>query len=388
LKKVYFDNAATTQVRSEVINIMTQVLQTEFGNPSSTHDFGRSSKALIETARKEVAQILNVSASEIIFTSGGTEADNLVLNGCVKNLSVTRIISSKIEHHAVLYAIQELQTSHNITVEYVNLDHCGAIDFNHLESLLADTTQKTLVSLMHVNNEIGNILDLKHVAALCKKYNTLFHSDTVQSIGHYHLDFSDIPIDFAAVAAHKFHGPKGVGFAFVRKNSGIRPMIVGGAQERGMRAGTEPVYAIVGMVEALKISYQNLAQEKKYITGLKDYFKESLVKEIPEIQFNGHCDDNDKSSYTVLNVCIPVSPEKGTMLLFQLDLKGIACSKGSACQSGASNGSHVLSEILNNEDLAKPSIRFSFSSFNTKDEIDYVVKTLTTFVKPGSVLEH
>ena len=388
MKKVYFDNAATTQVRSEVINIMTQVLQTEFGNPSSTHDFGRSSKALIETARKEVAQILNVSASEIIFTSGGTEADNLVLNGCVKNLSVTRIISSKIEHHAVLYAIQELQTSHNITVEYVNLDHCGAIDFNHLESLLADTTQKTLVSLMHVNNEIGNILDLKHVAALCKKYNTLFHSDTVQSIGHYHLDFSDIPIDFAAVAAHKFHGPKGVGFAFVRKNSGIRPMIVGGAQERGMRAGTEPVYAIVGMVEALKISYQNLAQEKKYITGLKDYFKESLVKEIPEIQFNGHCDDNDKSSYTVLNVCIPVSPEKGTMLLFQLDLKGIACSKGSACQSGASNGSHVLSEILNNEDLAKPSIRFSFSSFNTKDEIDYVVKTLTTFVKPGSVLEH
>jgi cysteine desulfurase len=388
LKKVYFDNAATTQVRSEVINTMTQVLQTEFGNPSSTHDFGRSSKALIETARKEVAQILNVSTSEIIFTSGGTEADNLVLNGCVKNLSVTRIISSKIEHHAVLYAIQELQTSHNITVEYVNLDHCGAIDFNHLESLLSDTTQKTLVSLMHVNNEIGNILDLKHVATLCKKYNTLFHSDTVQSIGHYHLDFSEIPIDFAAVAAHKFHGPKGVGFAFVRKNSGIRPMIVGGAQERGMRAGTEPVYAIVGMVEALKISYQNLAQEKKYITGLKDYFKESLVKEIPEIQFNGHCDDNDKSSYTVLNVCIPVSPEKGTMLLFQLDLKGIACSKGSACQSGSNKGSHVLSEILKEKDLAKPSIRFSFSSFNTKDEIDYVVQTLTTFVKPGNVLEH
>ena len=388
MRKVYFDNAATTQVRSEVINTMTQVLQTEFGNPSSTHDLGRSSKALIETARKEVAQILNVSASEIIFTSGGTEADNLVLNGCVKNLSVTRIISSKIEHHAVLYAIQELQTSHNITVEYVNLDHCGAIDFNHLESLLADTTQKTLVSLMHVNNEIGNILDLKHVATLCKKYNTLFHSDTVQSIGHYHLDFSDIPIDFAAVAAHKFHGPKGVGFAFVRKNSGIRPMIVGGAQERGMRAGTEPVYAIVGMVEALKISYQNLAQEKKYITGLKDYFKESLVKEIPEIQCNGHCDDNDKSSYTVLNVCIPVSPEKGTMLLFQLDLKGIACSKGSACQSGSNKGSHVLSEILKEEDLANPSIRFSFSSFNTKDEIDYVVQTLTTFVKPGNVLEH
>ena len=388
MRKVYFDNAATTQLRSEVINTMTQVLQTEFGNPSSTHEFGRSSKALIETARKEVAKILNVSAAEIIFTSGGTEADNLVLKSCVKNLNVTRIISSKIEHHAVLYAIQEMQASHGISVEYVNLDHCGAIDFTHLEDLLADTSQKTLVSLMHINNEIGNILDLKRTALLCKKYDSLFHSDTVQSIGHYQLDFTDIPIDFAAVAAHKFHGPKGVGFAFVRKNSGIKPQIVGGSQEKGLRAGTEPVYAIVGMVEALKISYKNLAQEKKYITGLKDYFKESLITQIPEIQFNGQCDDNQNSSYTVLNVCIPVSPEKGMMLLFQLDLKGIACSKGSACQSGSSKGSHVLSAILEDKDLEKPSIRFSFSSFNTKDEVDYVVQTLKTFVGSGNTLEH
>ena len=388
MRKVYFDNAATTQLRSEVINTMTHVLQNEFGNPSSTHDFGRSSKALIETARKEVAELLNVSAAEIIFTSGGTEADNFAIKSCVKDLNVTRIISSKIEHHAVLYAIQELQISHGITVEYVNLDHCGVIDFNHLEHLLADTTQKTLVSLMHINNEIGTILDLKRTAVLCKKYNTLFHSDTVQSIGHYDVDFSDITLDFAAVAAHKFHGPKGVGFTFVRKNSGIKPMIVGGAQERGMRAGTEPVYAIVGMVEALKISYQNLAQEKKYITGLKDYFKESLVKEIPDILFNGSCNDNEISTYTLLNVCLPVTPEKGMMLLFQLDLKGIACSKGSACQSGSSKGSHVLSAILNEEDLAKPSIRFSFSSYNTKDEVDYVVQTLKTFVNSGNILEH
>ncbi len=388
MRKVYFDNAATTQLRSEVINTMTHVLQNEFGNPSSTHDFGRSSKALIETARKEVAELLNVSAAEIIFTSGGTEADNLAIKSCVKDLNVTRIISSKIEHHAVLYAIQELQISHGITIEYVNLDHCGVIDFNHLEHLLADNTQKTLVSLMHINNEIGAILDLKRTAVLCKKYNTLFHSDTVQSIGHYDLDFSDITLDFAAVAAHKFHGPKGVGFTFVRKNSGIKPMIVGGAQERGMRAGTEPVYAIVGMVEALKISYQNLAQEKKYITGLKDYFKESLVKEIPDILFNGSCNDNEISTYTLLNVCLPVTPEKGMMLLFQLDLKGIACSKGSACQSGSSKGSHVLSAILNEEDLAKPSIRFSFSSYNTKDEVDYVVQTLKTFVNSGNILEH
>jgi cysteine desulfurase len=379
LKTVYFDSAATTQLRSEVITTMTKVLQTEFGNPSSTHSYGRSAKALIETARKEVASLLNVSASEIIFTSGGTEADNLVLSSCVKDLNVTRIISSKIEHHAVLYAINQLQVAHAIIVDFITIDDCGLIDYNHLESLLADKTHKTLVSLMHINNEIGTILDLKRTALLCKQYGALFHSDTVQSVGHYEIDFLDIPIDFAAVAAHKFHGPKGAGFAFIRKNTGLKPMIHGGEQERGMRAGTEAVYAIVGMVEALKISYQNLAKEKKYITELKDYFIEKLLAEIPKIQFNGSCNDNEKSTYTLLNVCLPVSPEKGMMLLFQLDLKGIACSKGSACQSGNNKGSHVLYEILTAENLAKPSLRFSFSSFNTKDEIDYVITTLKTY---------
>jgi cysteine desulfurase len=388
LRKVYFDNAATTQLRPEVIKIMTEVLQTEFGNPSSTHAFGRSSKTLIETARKEVAGILNVSASEIIFTSGGTEADNLILNSCVKDLGITRIISSKIEHHAVLYAINQLEKSHNITVSFVALDDCGQVDFNHLEKLLSDTSQPTLVSLMHINNEIGNILDLKRTAVLCKQYNALFHSDTVQSVGHFELDFMDIPLDFGVVAAHKFHGPKGAGFAFIRKNTGLRPMILGGEQERGMRAGTEAVYAIVGMVSALKISYQNLHAEKKYITELKNYFKERLTSEIPDVHFNGSCDDNEKSTYTLLNICLPVSPEKGMMLLFQLDLKGIACSKGSACQSGSSKGSHVLTEILTDEDVAKPSIRFSFSSFNTKDEIDYVVETLATFVREKNPLKH
>jgi cysteine desulfurase len=388
LRKVYFDNAATTQLRPEVIKTMTEVLQTEFGNPSSTHAYGRSSKSLIETARKEVAGILNVSASEIIFTSGGTEADNLILNSCVKDKGVTRIISSKIEHHAVLYAINQLEKSHNITVAFVALDDCGQVDFNHLEELLSDTSQPTLVSLMHVNNEIGNILDLKRTAILCKQYNTLFHSDTVQSVGHFELDFMDIPLDFGVGAAHKFHGPKGAGFAFIRKNTGLRPMIHGGEQERGMRAGTEAVYAIVGMVEALKISYQNLDAEKNCITGLKNYFKERLVAQIPGVHFNGSCDDNEKSTYTLLNMCLPVSPEKGMMLLFQLDLKGIACSKGSACQSGSSKGSHVLTEILTDEDVAKPSIRFSFSSFNTKDEIDYVVETLAAFVREKNPLKH
>jgi cysteine desulfurase len=380
MKKVYFDSAATTQLRSEVIRCITEVLKTEYGNPSSTHSYGRSSKSLLENARKEIAGYLNVSASEIIFTSGGTEADNLILNSCVRDLGVTRIISSKIEHHAVLYTIAQLKEKYGILTEYVQLDDCGTVDFEHLTELLEDKTHKTLVCLMHVNNEIGNILDIKRVAELCKKYDALFHSDTVQSVGHFDVDFSEIPLDFAAVAAHKFHGPKGAGFAFIRKNTGLKPLIFGGEQERGMRAGTEAVYAIAGMAEALKLSYQNLEKEKAYITDLKDYFKAQLIEHIPGVKFNGNCDDNINSTYTLLNVCLPISPEKAMMLLFQLDLKGIACSKGSACQSGSTKGSHVLSEILSEEDLKKPSIRFSFCSFNTKDEVDYVVGVLKDFI--------
>jgi len=380
MKKIYLDNAATTELRNEVINCMSNALKIEYGNASSTHSYGRSSKSLLETCRKDIAKHFNVSASEIIFTSGGTEAVNLVLNSCVRDLGVKRIISSKIEHHAVLHTIKELQKVHDITVQYVDLDKCGHIDYDHLEVLLKDEDQKTLVSLMHVNNEIGNLLDLKRVADLCKQYNTLFHSDIVQSVGHFEMDFSEIPIDFAAVAAHKFHGPKGVGFAFIRKNTGLKPMIHGGAQERGLRAGTEAVYAIAGLAEALKMAYQNLEEEKAYITGIKDYFKTRLSEEIKGIRFNGACEDNEESTYTLLNVCLTVSPEKGMMLLFQLDLKGIACSQGSACQSGGNNGSHVLNHILDEEDLKKPSLRFSFSSFNTKDEVDYVVDVLKEFV--------
>tara|TARA_R100000935_G_scaffold1439_1_gene4461 strand:+ start:12422 stop:13570 length:1149 start_codon:yes stop_codon:yes gene_type:complete len=381
MKKVYFDSAATTQLRSEVIRCISEVLKTEYGNPSSTHAYGRSAKSLLENARKEIAKHLNVTAAEIIFTSGGTEADNLIINSCVRDCGVTRIISSKIEHHAVLYAINEMKEKHNIVVEYVKLDDCGHVNYEHLEQLLSDTSHKTLVSLMHINNEVGNILDIKRTALLCEKYNALFHSDTVQSVGHYEVDFAEIPVHFAAVAAHKFHGPKGAGFAFIRKNTGLKPLIFGGAQERGLRAGTEAVYAIAGMAEALKISYQNLDKERAYITDLKDYFKEKLTSEIPGVQFNGSCDDNTRSTYTLLNVCLPISPEKAMMLLFQLDLHGIACSRGSACQSGSSKGSHVLTEILSEEDMMKPSIRFSFSSFNTKDEIDYVVGVLKTFIE-------
>lgn len=381
MKQIYLDNAATTQIREEVVNRMAEVMKNVYGNPSSTHAFGRSAKTLIEQARKTVAKILNVVPAEIIFTSGGTEADNLVLNSAVRDLGVKRIITSKIEHHAVLYTLNKLHEVYNTKIEYVNLNDCGRVDLQHLEELLSSSEEKTLVSLMHVNNEIGNVLDIKKTGEICKAHGALFHSDTVQSIGHYELDLSEIPVDFTAVSAHKFHGPKGVGFAYIRKNSGLQPLIFGGEQERGFRAGTESVHNIVGLEEALKLAYEHLDKEREYITSLKKYFIELLKKEIPGVKFNGECDDFENSTYTLINVCLPLTSEKALMLLFQLDLNGIACSKGSACQSGSDEGSHVLSAFLSEEDLKKPSLRFSFSMYNTKEEIEYVVKVLKEFIE-------
>jgi len=381
MKNVYFDSAATTQIRDEVVDKMTSVLKENYGNPSSTHSFGRSSKTLIEQARKSVAKILNVKASEIVFTSGGTEADNLALNSAVRDLGVQRIITSKIEHHAVLYTVNQLQQCFDIEVEYVALDTRGHVDLKDLEERLKSSDAKTLVSLMHVNNEIGNMLNLKETAKMVKSYNALFHSDTVQSIGHFKLDLEDIPVDFTAVSAHKFHGPKGVGFAYVRRNSGLKPLIFGGEQERGHRAGTEGVHNIVGLEEALKLAYEDLEVEQKYVQELKTYFIDRLKNEIPGVKFNGACENMNESTYTLINVCLPVTQEKALMLLFQLDLKGIACSKGSACQSGSDKGSHVLHAFCDEEDLKKPSLRFSFSRYNTKEEIDYVVSTLKDFIE-------
>ncbi len=381
MEHVYFDSAATTKLRDEVVDKMTKILKENYGNPSSTHSYGRSSKSLIEQARKTVAGILNVKASEIVFTSGGTEADNLALNSAVRDLGVERIITSKVEHHAVLYTVNQLQECFDVEIEYVKLDERGNVDLADLEDRLQNSEKKTLVSLMHVNNEIGNMLDLKQTAELVKSHNALFHSDTVQSIGHFNLDLNDIPVDFTAVSAHKFHGPKGVGFAFVRRNSGLKPLIFGGEQERGHRAGTEGVHNIVGLEESLKLAYSNLEEEKEYVSDLKRHFVDRLNEEIPGIKFNGECANFEKSTYTLINICLPVSPEKALMLLFQLDLKGIACSKGSACQSGSDQGSHVLNAFLPKEDLKKPSLRFSFSRYNTKEEIDYVVKTLKEFIE-------
>lgn len=379
MEQIYFDNAATTQLREEVIDAMMHVVKNNYGNASSSHSFGRSSKALIEKSRKHIAKHLNVSASEIVFTSGGTEADNLVLRSAVRDLKVQRVITSKIEHHAVLHTIEQLKLEHDIEVDFVCLDANGNVDYDHLETLL-NKEKKSLVTLMHVNNEIGNILNIKRVADLCKEKGALFHSDAVQSVGHYALDLNEIQVDFLAASAHKFHGPKGVGFAFIRKNSGLKPLIIGGEQERGLRAGTESIHNIVALEQAFHFSNLNIETETAYIKELKTYFINEVTKHIAGIKFNGNSADLEKSTYTLVNVCLPVEANKSAMLLFQLDLKGIACSKGSACQSGSNAGSHVLAEILNEDDLEKPSIRFSFSIYNTKEEVDYVVDVLKELV--------
>ena len=379
MKPVYFDNAATTPLRPEVVNIMTEVLNTSFGNASSSHSFGRSSKTLIEKARKTVANCLNVSAGEIIFTSGGTEADNLVLNSAVRDLGVTHIITTKIEHHAVLHTVEALEKAFEISVSYLDVVGKGDIDFLQLERLL-QTDKKTLVSLMHVNNEIGNITDIKRVGAICKANNALFHSDAVQSVGHYKLNLQTIDVDFIAASAHKFHGPKGVGFAFIRKNTGLlKPLIFGGEQERGLRAGTESVHNIVGLELAMTLMEAEAEIEHNHILDLKKYFTDEMLKVMPKATFNGQSGDFEKSTYTLVNVCLPIPANKASLILFQLDLKGIACSRGSACQSGSNKKSHVLSEILSSEDLEKPSLRFSFSKFNTKADIDYVVDVFRVY---------
>lgn len=380
MENVYLDNAATTRVREEVIAKMQDALAKFYGNPSSTHSYGRSAKTAVEKARKTIAKYLNAHPAEIIFTSGGTEADNMILRCAVRDLGIETIITSKIEHHAVLHTSEALEKEYGIQLWYVDLDSEGNPKYDHLEALLQADASRKLVSLMHVNNEIGNLIDVQKVAELCKKHDALFHSDTVQSVGHFEWDLQQTPIDFLTAAAHKFHGPKGVGFAFVRKNSGLKPLIVGGSQERGFRAGTEAFHNIVGLEEAFVAAYDNLKEEKEYVSGLKRHFVETLKKELPEVKFNGLSGDLERSTYTLANVCLPFDKQKSLMLLFHLDLKGIACSKGSACQSGSQMGSHVLTEILSDQDLEKPSVRFSFSKYNTKEELDYTIKVLKDFL--------
>ena len=371
MKKVYLDNASTTAMRPEVIQEMLKVMTEDFGNPSSTHSFGRNGKTILELSRKSIAKHLNCTAQEIIFTSGGTEADNWILRSAVEDLKAERIITTRIEHHAVLHTALVLESEYNVQVDYVNVNPDGSIDLTHLSNLLAED-KKTIVSLMHVNNETGAILDLERVGVICKQYHALFHSDTVQSVGKTEIDLQKIPVDFIVASAHKFHGPKGVGFAFVRKNSGLQPLIFGGEQEKGLRAGTEAVHQIAGMAKALSLSYENLDVERNYILGLKTYLIEQFEAHFPGFRINGKKDD----FYNIINVILPFSADKTSMLLFSLDMKGIAVSRGSACQSGSVKPSHVLKEMLSEADLKLPNLRISFSHFNTKEDIDWLIESL------------
>jgi cysteine desulfurase len=373
MKKVYLDNASTTAIRPEVILEITRLMTEDYGNPSSTHSFGRNAKSVLELARKSIAKQLNVVGSEIFFTSSGTEANNWILRSAVRDLGVKRIITTKIEHHAVLYPTLALQKEFGIQVDFVAILPDGNIDVTHLAELLSQKVA-TLVSLMHVNNEVGVVLDLERIAIICKEHNVLFHSDTVQSVGKTEIDLKALPIDFISASAHKFHGPKGIGFAFIRKNSGLQPLLLGGEQEKGMRGGTESVYQIAGMAKALEMAYANLDSERAYISDLKEYCANQLAQRFPNSKIVG----SKNNFYNIINVVLPLSADKTGMLLFHLDMKGIAVSRGSACQSGSSSASHVLAEILSPEELVQPSLRISFSHYNTNEEIDYLIEVLAT----------
>lgn len=368
--KVYLDNAATTSIDPAVVEVMTEAMKNQFGNPSSIHSYGREVRTAVEAARKKVASLLKVSPSEIFFTSGGTEANNMAIRCSITDMGIRHAITSPIEHHAVLHTLEDLATRNIIKLSLVKVDSKGNADLDHLEELLKNN-ERTFVSLMHGNNEIGTVLPLQQAGEICRKYDAVFHSDTVQTMGHFPHDLSKLPVDFITCAAHKFHGPKGVGFLYISSRVKIKPFITGGAQERNMRGGTENVYGIIGLAKALELAYENMEADMAYIRGLRNYMMESLMENIPGVSFHGQM--NNDSLYTVLNVCFPPS-ESGEMLLFSLDIAGIAASGGSACSSGSNTGSHVLKGI--GADTEKPAVRFSFSRYNTKEEIDYCVEKL------------
>jgi len=370
MKRIYLDNAATTPMEPRVLEAMLPYMKDDFGNPSSTHYFGRKTKAAIETARKSVAAHLNAAPGEIIFTSGGTEADNMAIYCSVYDLGVKHIVTSPLEHHAVLHTVEEMANKSGVRLSFVKLTANGHVDFGDLEKLL-QTNEKTLVTLMHGNNEIGNLLSMKRVGELCQSYNAYFHSDTVQTMGHYNIDTKAIHVHFLTCGAHKFHGPKGVGFLFKSEKLKINPLIQGGAQERGYRGGTENLYGIVGLAKALDIACEEMKEHQEHVQGIKSYMIEKLKENIQGVTFNG--DYNGSSLYTVLSASFP-HHEKGEMLLISLDINGISCSGGSACSSGSNKGSHVLGAL--NADPSRHNVRFSFSKYTTKEEIDFCVEKL------------
>jgi cysteine desulfurase len=377
MNRIYLDNAATTPIDKAVIEAMLPMMEMNFGNPSSIHGHGREVRSAVERARKNIAGLLNASPAEITFTSGGTEADNMAIVRSIEAFGITHAITSPIEHHAVLHTLEYLAKKGKIKLSFVELDAKGHIVLTHLEELLRDNP-KTLVSLMHGNNEVGNLLDMALVGQMCEDYGAIFHSDTVQTMGHYRHDLQQMKIDFLVGAAHKFHGPKGVGFLYINSKNKIQPLIHGGSQERNMRGGTENVYGIVGMAKALEIAYSGMDEHRQHIEGLKDRMITKLRQSIEDVQFNGDSDNLENSLYTVLNVAFPPSDE-GDMFIFNLDINKISVSGGSACTSGSDIGSHVLTAL--NVPSDRPSVRFSFSKYNTVEEVDFVVEKLVELVK-------
>lgn len=371
--KVYFDNAATTALDEKVLEAMLPFMTGHYGNPSSVHSHGREVRTAIERSRKKVAELLNVSPGEIFFTSGGTEADNTALVCAIESFGIKEVLTSPIEHHAVLHTLQMCEKAGEIKLSYAELNDKGEIDMDHLTEWVK-SHPKSMVSIMHANNEVGNINDIAAIGEICKEYEVFFHSDTVQTMGHYVHDLKNLSIDAIVAGGHKFHGPKGSGFLYLNKKKKIRPFIYGGAQERNMRGGTENVYGIVGIAKALELAYEEMADHQKQIEGVKARFIERLKQDIPGVEFNGLSADLDKSLYTVLNVSLPPSEQNSGMLLFNLDLGGISASGGSACSSGATVGSHVLRAL--NASPERDSVRFSFSRFNTIEEVDYTVDKL------------
>lgn len=373
-KRIYFDNAATTSLLPEVLDAMMPYLTEKYGNPSSIYSYGRETRMAIENARKSVAKILNAHPSEIFFTSGGTESSNTAIIAAVRDLGCKRIITSPIEHHAVLHTVEYLHHNNETEVDYVKLLPDGHINLEDLEKLLAASNEKCLVTLMHANNEIGNMLNVYAVGELCKKYNAVFHSDTVQTVGHFPFDLKNTPVHFITGSAHKFHGPKGVGILYINQDIKIKPFVHGGGQERNMRAGTENIYGIVGFAKALEFATEHFEKDSVNIAGLKTYMMQRLKENVQGVIFNGDCSN---CLYTVLSAGFPKS-ERSEMLLFNLDIHNICASGGSACTSGANTGSHVIAALKNDPDLV--TVRFSFSKFNTKEEVDTVVETLKELI--------
>ncbi|MBS1744195.1 MAG: cysteine desulfurase [Bacteroidetes bacterium] len=373
--RIYFDNAATTTLDPQVLEAMMPYLTEKFGNPSSIYSYGRETRMAIETARKSIAKILNAHPAEIFFTSGGTESSNTAILAAVRDLGCKRIITSKIEHHAVSHTVEYLDNRDAVKVNFVKLLPDGHVDLKDLERLLSSSAEKTLVTLMHANNEIGNLLDIHAVGNMCKAHSAIFHSDTVQTVGHFPFDLRNTPVHFITAAAHKFHGPKGVGMLYINENVRIKPLVHGGAQERNMRAGTENIYGIAGLAKALELATSNHETDKAAITAVKQYMHDQLLKHIPGVAFNG--DVFGKSLYTVLSTSFPKT-EKSEMILFNLDINNICASGGSACTSGAEQGSHVISAINNNPNQI--TVRFSFSKYNTKEEVDVVVEKLKELI--------